>query len=121
MQAGAPKPGSADLAAMLARVGIDAPEERLSQYPHRLSGGQRQRVMIAAAIAHRPALLIADTVTLPIQINGKRRAEISVPVDMPVSEIEKLALADQDVVKFLAGQPIKKIIVVPGRIINVVV
>ena len=68
-----------------------------------------------------PALLVEDTVTLPIQINGKRRAEISVAVDMPVSEIEKIALADQDVVKFLAGQPIKKIIVVPGRIINVVV
>jgi leucyl-tRNA synthetase len=68
-----------------------------------------------------PALLIDDTVTLPIQINGKRRAEISVPKDMPGPEVEKLALAHEDVVKFLAGQPVKKIIVVPGRIINVVV
>jgi leucyl-tRNA synthetase len=68
-----------------------------------------------------PALLIDDTVTLPIQINGKRRAEISVPKDMPAAEVEKLALADEDVIKFLAGQPVKKIIVVPGRIINVVV
>ena len=68
-----------------------------------------------------PALLVDDTVTLPIQINGKRRAEISVPKDMPGSEVEKLALADEDVVRFLAGQPVKKIIVVPGRIINVVV
>ena len=68
-----------------------------------------------------PALLVADTVTLPIQINGKRRAEITVAADLPASAIEKLALEDQDVVKFLAGQPIKKIIVVPGRIINVVV
>ncbi len=68
-----------------------------------------------------PALLIDDTVTLPIQINGKRRAEISVPKDMPASEVEKIALADEDVVRFLAGQPVKKIIVVPGRIINVVV
>ena len=68
-----------------------------------------------------PALLVDDTVTLPIQINGKRRAEISVPKDMPGSEVEKLALADEDVIKFLAGQPVKKIIVVPGRIINVVV
>ena len=68
-----------------------------------------------------PALLVDDTVTLPIQINGKRRAEISVPKDMPSTEVEKLALADEDVVKFLAGQPVKKIIVVPGRIINVVV
>ena len=68
-----------------------------------------------------PALLIDDTVTLPIQINGKRRAEISVPKDMPATQVEKLALADEDVVRFLAGQPVKKIIVVPGRIINVVV
>ena len=68
-----------------------------------------------------PALLIDDTVTLPIQINGKRRAEISVPKDMPASEVEKRALAEEDVIKFLAGQPVKKIIVVPGRIINVVV
>jgi leucyl-tRNA synthetase len=68
-----------------------------------------------------PALLVDDTVTLPIQINGKRRAEISVPKDMPAAEVEKIALADEDVVRFLAGQPVKKIIVVPGRIINVVV
>jgi leucyl-tRNA synthetase len=67
------------------------------------------------------ALLVDDTVTLPIQINGKRRAEISVPKDMATGEVEKLALADEDVVRFLAGQPVKKIIVVPGRIINVVV
>jgi leucyl-tRNA synthetase len=68
-----------------------------------------------------PAMLIDDTVTLPIQINGKRRAEISVPKDMPASEVEKLALQNEDVLRFLAGQPVKKLIVVPGRIINVVV
>ncbi|NHB75842.1 leucine--tRNA ligase [Rhodobacter calidifons] len=68
-----------------------------------------------------PALLVDDTVTLPIQINGKRRAEISVPKDLATAEVEKLALADEDVIRFLAGQPVKKIIVVPGRIINVVV
>ena len=68
-----------------------------------------------------PALLIDDTVILPIQINGKRRAEISVPADMPVSEVEKIALADEAVVKFLGGAAVKKIIVVPGRIINVVI
>ncbi len=68
-----------------------------------------------------PALLVDDTVTLPIQINGKRRAEITVPRDMTASEIEKLALAEEDVIKFLAGQPVKKLIVVPGRIINVVI
>ncbi len=68
-----------------------------------------------------PALLVDDEVVLPIQINGKRRAEIRVPKDMPASEVEKIALADEAVVKFLAGQPVKKLIVVPGRIVNVVV
>ena len=51
-----------------------------------------------------PALLVDDIVILPIQINGKRRAEISVPKDMPASEVEKLVLADDAVIKFLAGQ-----------------
>ncbi|MDZ7905672.1 MAG: leucine--tRNA ligase [Cypionkella sp.] len=68
-----------------------------------------------------PALLVDASVTLPIQINGKRRAEITVPADMPAAEVEKIALASPAVVKFLDGTPIKKIIVVPGRIINVVV
>jgi len=68
-----------------------------------------------------PAMLVEDTVVLPIQINGKRRAEIRVPKDMPASEVEKIALADEAVIKFLAGQPVRKLIVVPGRIVNVVV
>ena len=68
-----------------------------------------------------PVLLVDDTVTLPIQINGKRRAEISVPKDMSAADVEKIALANEDVVRFLAGQPVKKLIVVPGRIVNVVV
>jgi len=60
-------------------------------------------------------------VVLPIQINGKRRAEISVPRDMPASEVERLVLADDTVIKFMGGLPPKKLIVVPGRIVNVVV
>jgi leucyl-tRNA synthetase len=67
-----------------------------------------------------PALLVEDSVTLPIQINGKRRGEITVAKDLAATEVEKLALANEDVVRFLAGQP-EKIIVVPGRIINVVI
>ncbi|KGM87697.1 leucyl-tRNA synthetase [Roseovarius mucosus DSM 17069] len=66
-------------------------------------------------------MLIDETVILPIQINGKRRGEISVPADMPKSEVEKLALAHNAVVKALEGAQPKKIIVVPGRIVNVVV
>src|SRR5690606_2728475 len=68
-----------------------------------------------------PALLVDDSVTLPIQINGKRRAEITVPKDMPKDQIEALVLADPAVIRFSEGQPPKKLIVVPGRIVNVVV
>ncbi|WP_435164676.1 leucine--tRNA ligase [Falsirhodobacter sp. 1013] len=66
------------------------------------------------------ALLVDDTVTLPIQINGKRRAEVTVPKDMPKDQIEALVLADETVIRFLEGNAPKKLIVVPGRIINVV-
>ncbi|PWE33627.1 leucine--tRNA ligase [Maritimibacter sp. 55A14] len=68
-----------------------------------------------------PAMLVEDTVTLPIQVNGKRRSEIAVPRDMAKEEVEKLVLADDAVVKALAGGAPKKLIVVPGRIVNVVI
>jgi leucyl-tRNA synthetase len=67
------------------------------------------------------AMLIDDTVTLPIQINGKRKSEITVPKDLAKEEVEKLALADEAIIKALDGAVPKKLIVVPGRIINVVV
>jgi leucyl-tRNA synthetase len=68
-----------------------------------------------------PALLVEDSVTLPIQVNGKRKSEITVPKDMSASEVEKLVLADEDVIRALEGRAPKKLIVVPGRIVNVVV
>jgi leucyl-tRNA synthetase len=68
-----------------------------------------------------PAMLIDATVILPIQINGKRRGELSLPADMEKSEVEKAALAHEAVQKALAGGQPKKVIVVPGRIVNVVV
>ncbi|TCP40148.1 leucine--tRNA ligase [Rhodovulum marinum] len=68
-----------------------------------------------------PALLVEDTVTLPIQINGKRRSELKVAKDLPKDEVEKLVLADDAVIKALAGGAPKKLIVVPGRIVNVVI
>ena len=67
------------------------------------------------------AMMVEDTVTLPIQINGKRRSEITVPRDLQKEEVEKLALADDAVQRALAGGQPKKLIVVPGRIVNVVI
>jgi len=67
------------------------------------------------------AMLVDDTVTLPVQINGKRRTEIEVPQDMPKDEVEKIALATDAVQRALDGGTPKKVIVVPGRIVNVVI
>jgi len=66
-------------------------------------------------------LLIDDEITLPVQINGKRRTEITVPKDTNSSEVERSALLCEAVVKALDGQLPKKVIVVPGRIVNVVI
>ena len=67
------------------------------------------------------AMLVEDTVILPIQVNGKRRSEIAVPADMPKDEIEKLVLSLDAVVRALDGATPKKLIVVPGRIVNIVI
>ncbi|MFK8254037.1 leucine--tRNA ligase [Ancylobacter terrae] len=67
-----------------------------------------------------PALLVEDTVTLPIQINGKRRADITVPLAASPAEVEAAVLALDAVAKALDGRPPKRIIVVPKRIVNVV-
>jgi len=66
------------------------------------------------------ALLKEDTLTLPVQVNGKRRSEITVPADMPKPDIEDTALEDDAVARALDGLTIRKIIVVPGRIVNIV-
>ncbi|MGB0798335.1 MAG: hypothetical protein ACPGRD_03335, partial [Planktomarina sp.] len=68
-----------------------------------------------------PAMLVEDDVTLPIQINGKRRGELTVPKDMSKEELEKQVFAHQAVIKALDGGTPKKLIIVPGRIVNVVI
>ncbi|WP_299343530.1 class I tRNA ligase family protein, partial [uncultured Maritalea sp.] len=62
-----------------------------------------------------------DTIILPVQVNGKRRGEIEIIKDLPKDQIENAALSLDAVSRILDGQPPKKVIVVPGRIVNVVV
>ncbi len=68
-----------------------------------------------------PAMLVDDEVTLPIQLNGKRRGEIKIAKDMPPAEVEALVLALEIVQKALDGKAPKKVVVVPNRIVNIVV
>ena len=68
-----------------------------------------------------PALLIDSSVVVPVQVNGKRRGEISVPVGAAKALVEKEALSLEAVARMLEGKPPKKIIIVPDRIVNVVI
>jgi leucyl-tRNA synthetase len=67
-----------------------------------------------------PALAARTTVTLPIQVNGKKRAEIEAPKGAEEAAVRELALAHPAVTQFLAGQSIRKVIVVQDRIVNIV-
>jgi leucyl-tRNA synthetase len=65
--------------------------------------------------------MVQDKVELMVQVNGKLRSKISVAADANKETIEALALADESVQRFIDGNEIRKIIVVPGRLINIVV
>ena len=67
-----------------------------------------------------PALAAEDVVVLPVQVNGKRRAEIRVPPGTEPAEVEKIVLADAEVGRRLEGLSVRKVIVVRDRIVNIV-
>jgi leucyl-tRNA synthetase len=67
------------------------------------------------------AALIADEIELVVQVNGKKRGDVRVPRDADRAAIEQLVLANPAVQKFVDGQLVKKVVVVPGRLVNVVV
>jgi leucyl-tRNA synthetase len=62
-----------------------------------------------------------DEAEIPVQVNGKLRSRISVPFGTPKEELERLALADEKVQPFLAGKQVKRVIVIPDRLVNIVV
>ena len=68
-----------------------------------------------------PDFLRDDLIRLPVQVNGKKRGEIAVAPDADTETVQAAALADPDVQRVLAGAPPRRVIVVPGRIVNVVV
>jgi leucyl-tRNA synthetase len=67
------------------------------------------------------AALLADEVTLAVQVNGKLRAQIQVAVDASQEQIIEAALAEAGVQRFVAGQALRKKIVVPGKLVSLVV
>ena len=86
-----------------------------------------RRLGHATSLAHGPfpvadpAYLADDTVEYPVQVNGKVRGRVTVAADADADAIEAAALADEKVQAFLAGATPKKVIVVAGRLVNLVV
>jgi len=83
--------------------------------------GYKDSITLQAWPKFDPKLVKDETIELPIQVNGKLRATIQVAADISEVEATDLAKADQNVKKHLDGQKIKKVIYVPGRLINFVI
>ena len=67
-----------------------------------------------------PAALVQDEVELVLQVNGKLRGSLRVAADSAKDAIEQVALASEITARYLEGRPAKKVVVVPGRLVNVV-
>lgn len=67
------------------------------------------------------SLLVDDMVELPVQVNGKVRGRVTVSADASADEVETLALADENVARTVGDNTVKKVIVIPGRMVNIVI
>jgi leucyl-tRNA synthetase len=65
--------------------------------------------------------VVDSTFTCPVSFNGKTRFMLDIPLNLPKEEVEKMVLENENTAKYLEGKPLKKIIVVPNKIVNVVV
>jgi leucyl-tRNA synthetase len=112
--AGAPRVLAEPMVLMLAPLSPHVAEELWSKLGH------------AESLAHGPfpaadeKYLVEDTVEYPIQVNGKVKARVVVPASASAGEVETAALADEKVAELLNGGTPRKVIVVPGRLVNVV-
>jgi leucyl-tRNA synthetase len=68
-----------------------------------------------------PEVARAEEVTIVVQVNGKVRDRLVVPADLPGDQVEALALASDRVKAHTEGKAIRKVVVVPGRLVNIVV
>jgi leucyl-tRNA synthetase len=68
-----------------------------------------------------PRALVEDEKLVVLQVNGKLRAKITVAADITQADLQALALQDPQIQSFIAGKEVRKVIVVPGKLVNIVV
>jgi len=83
--------------------------------------GNKESIFKAAWPKYDPKLLIEENVELVIQVNGKVRSKIEVPRDIPEDKLKELVLKDEKLALWVGGKPLKKFIVVPQKLINIVI
>ena len=83
--------------------------------------GHNESISTANYPIHNNEYLAENNFEYPVSFNGKMRFKLSLPVDMPKAEIEKAAVEAEDAQKWMEGKTVRKIIVVPNRIINIVI
>jgi leucyl-tRNA synthetase len=83
--------------------------------------GHREAVVDARWPQADPAALKQDSLEIVVQVNGKLRGRVAVPVDAKDDKVREIALADEGVARHVGGKAVKKVIVVPGKLVNIVV
>ena len=83
--------------------------------------GHQDLVLNASWPQADPLAMVRDSIEMVVQVNGKLRARIEVAADAATQAVEAAALADQNVQRFTAGMNLRKVIVVPGKLVNIVV
>ncbi len=83
--------------------------------------GNKKSIFTAEYPVCDETALLKDEVEIAVQINSKVKAKINVPGSADVKEIEKLTLEDENVIKAIDGKPVKKVIVIKGRLVNIIV
>ena len=83
--------------------------------------GNRESIFKATWPTYDPAAITEDEIIIVVQVNGKLRSNMVVPADASGEEMRARALADDTLKKWIAGAEIKKVIVVPGKLVNIVV
>ena len=83
--------------------------------------GHREAVVDARWPQADPAALKQDSLEIVVQVNGKLRGRVAVPVDAQEDKVREIALADAAVARHVGGKAVKKVIVVPGKLVNIVV
>jgi len=83
--------------------------------------GNKESLLKAEWLKFDPGLLKEDVLTMVIQVNGKLRSKIEVPVDINEEKLRELVLSDEKLKPWIQGKPVRNFIIVPGKLVNIVI